>query len=542
MHILLYVPDNRVTSNFIPQLWPFVLQRRTPVEHQVTIIDGNATHWSTQELVAFILKEEVALVGIGFMTRMAQKAYQVAAAIRQGTRALIVMGGPHVTAVPGEPLGLTGQPPCADAVVQGEADDLWPQVVADVASGQLKKQYALACVDGKDIKPSLQPYPIVAWDQMDLGRFDLMRFVPATAKSLLKHAGVDFDFAYVIPVESGRGCPCGCEFCTVTGFFCDQVRFRNNESVIEELLRLKAMARKQKALLMVFFIDDNFAINPKRAKALLREMIRQDACLPWIGQISINLAADEELVELMEVSGCRYIFVGLESVDSSNLKVAHKQFNQPAKYEAVLNCLARHNLYAITSFIFGMDADQTGVSKTTVNAIDTWPPGLPVFGLLTPYPATPLYKRISDEGRLTRPQHWLDFQAFRAAFAPKNISVADAEKEIALAWQHCYGPGSFYRAQQWLLKNYKPFGYQLMHFLSRLIFRGIYFPQMSRWAWLKLLLSNVRTLISLVFSGFRTYRQIKRKRRRSVLNIPQFCRTIDLHIKEPGKSKVLTDS
>ena len=93
MHILLYVPDNGVTRNFIPQLWPFLLQRLTPEEHQVTIIDGNASHYSARELVDFILQNRVDLVGMGFMTRMAQSAYRMAAAIREATPVPVVMGG-----------------------------------------------------------------------------------------------------------------------------------------------------------------------------------------------------------------------------------------------------------------------------------------------------------------------------------------------------------------------------------------------------------------------------------------------------------------
>jgi len=149
---------------------------------------------------------------------------------------------------------------------------------------------------GRELKPSLKDYPIVSWDEMDLSLFDLMRFVPESLRHLLKRLGVGFAKAYVIPLESGRGCPYGCEFCTVTGFFGDSIRFRENENVIAELLRLKAMAGHQNALVSVFFVDDNFAINPRRTKALLREMIQKDACLPWTAQISINLLKDPELV------------------------------------------------------------------------------------------------------------------------------------------------------------------------------------------------------------------------------------------------------
>ena len=103
-------------------------------------------------------------------------------------------------------------------------------------------------------------------------------------------------------MESGRGCPYGCEFCSVTGFFGRDLRFRSNDSVIDELLALKRVAARDRALISVFFVDDNFAINRNRLKSLLRDMIARDACLPWTGQISVNLLDDEELVELIHRS------------------------------------------------------------------------------------------------------------------------------------------------------------------------------------------------------------------------------------------------
>jgi radical SAM superfamily enzyme YgiQ (UPF0313 family) len=512
MHILLYVPDNQVTNNFVPQLWPFVLQRLTPKEHRVSIIDGNAIHYTPQELVKFILQNQVDLVGMGFMTRMAQTAYRMAAAIRKTTQVPIVMGGPHVTEVPDEPLGLTGHPRYADAVVLGEADDTWPLVVRDAARGQLQPVYQPVQIDGKDAKPDLKDYPVVEWDEIDLSLFNLMRFVPITAKRLLKRLGLDYDGVYVVPVESGRGCPYGCDFCTVTGFFGDQIRFRENENVIEELLKLKSLAKRKNAVVSVFFIDDNFAINRKRTKSLLRDMIARDACLPWIAQISMNLLRDEELVQLIAASGGRWIFMGLESIDSSSLKAAHKEFNRPDEYAAILNLLAKHGLYAITSFIFGMEADRLGVSEKTYQHIDTWPPGLPVFGILTPYPSTPLYDRLQREGRLTRPEHWLDFKAFKAAYLPKGLSGDEVEAEVRRAWSHCYDPAAFRRAQRWLRENQKTYGNQVTHFVARLLFRGIYVPQMTRWAWIKLLMQNFRVIGSLVYQGFRVQGRDRRKK------------------------------
>ena len=159
-----------------------------------------------------------------------------------------------------------------------------------------------------------------------------------------------------------------------------------------------------------------------------------------------------------------------------------------------------------------MEGDRPGVSENTYRQVDAWPPGLPVFGILTPYPATPLYDRLQSEGRLTRPEHWLDFQAFKAAYLPKGLTADQAEDEVRRAWAHCYRPRAFRKSQDWLLRNGKTFGYQVMHFVARILFRGIYFPQMTRWAWIKLLARNYSTIGSLVFQGLKSQRRARRKR------------------------------
>ena len=508
MHILLHVPDNQITHNFLPQLWPFLLRSLTPAEHQVTIIDGNVVHWGEREIVEFIRSNRVDLVGMGFMTRMAQKAYRLGQAIRTETSVPVVFGGPHVTALPEEPLGGAGEPQCADAVAIGEADRLWPQVIEDVAHGRLKKIYRGGEAEGK---PTLADYPIIPWGQVDLTLFNLMRRVPGGLRRLLKRMSVPYENAYLFPVESGRGCPYGCDFCTVTGFFGDELRFRSNESVINELLLIKSIGRRDKALVSVFFIDDNLAINRKRIKSLLREMIERDACLPWVGQISINLLRDEELVELIAASGGRWIFAGLESMEAESLKAAGKNFNRPAEYRATLDLLARNNVYAITSFIVGMEGDRPGISDRIAEELAIWPPGLPVFGLLTPFPATPLYDRLEKQQRLTRPKHWLDFHPFEITFLPKHLSPEQAKNEVRNAWRKAYHPSAFWRSQKWMRANRKPFGQQLTVFISRLLFRGIYFPQMTRWSWVRLLGRNIVTIASLVRSGLREAR-LKRRR------------------------------
>ena len=488
MRILLYNPDNGITQNFMPHLWMFLLQSLTPKEHEVILIDGNTQPLTDAELVKFALQREVGLVGIGAMTRMIAKAYRVADALRAaGVR--VVMGGPHVTEVPDEALGRNGGPRHADAIALGEADETWPRIVADAAQGQLKDVYTPVDVFGQERKPSLQEYPVIPWDKLDLKQFNR---IPALFRPLMRRYKVEWETFHIIPIESGRGCPYGCEFCTVTGFFGDSIRFRSNESIVEELLRIKQRAKGTRGKAAVFFVDDNFAINVKRTKSLLRDIIAAGAELNWVAQISANLLKDEELLDLIAASGGKWIFIGMESLDPANLASVNKNFNKPADYAKVLQSLARRHVYAITSFIFGLDNDTTGVAERTLSEMRTWPPGLPVFGQITPFPATPLYDRLLKEGRLTRPTHWLEFAPFQMAHTPLKISIAGVQEEVRYAWSNCYSPEAIERAID-SIKD-EPAAYKISHLMSRFFFRGIYFPQKGAWSWIKLAYRNRRAI------------------------------------------------
>src|SRR5207253_1186874 len=350
------------------------------------------------------------------------------------------MGGPHVTELADEALGRDGGPQHADAVALGEADETWPQIVNDAARGELKEIYTPVDETGKERKPSLKQYPVIPWQSIDLEQFNL---VPKAATGMLRKVGEGWGTFRIIPVESGRGCPYGCEFCTVTGFFGDSIRFRTNESVVNELLLLKARAREEGGQIAVFFIDDNFAINVKRTNSLLRAIIAADAQAHWVAQ---------------------------------------------------------HNVFAITSFIFGMDNDTPGVAERTLKEIRSWPPGLPIFGMMTPLPATPLYKKLEAAGRLTRPKHWQEFIPFAMAHTPLKMSIYEAHNEVRTGWISSYNPEAIERAVDSL--NHKPPGYPINIFIARLCFRGIYFPQMGRLAWMKTILENRRTIFKLIRQAF----------------------------------------
>jgi radical SAM superfamily enzyme YgiQ (UPF0313 family) len=492
MRILLYNPDNGVTRNFMPHLWMFLLKALTPPGHEVLLIDGNAQPMDEAQIAQYVRDEKIDLVGIGAMTRMIAKAYRIADAIR-ATGVKVVMGGPHVTELADEALGRDGGPKHADAVALGEADETWPQIVNDAVRGELKEVYSPVDETGKERKPSLKDYPAIPWQSIDLNQFNL---VPKVATPLLNRVGEGWGTFRIIPVESGRGCPYGCEFCTVTGFFGDSIRFRTNESVVNELLLLKARARKEKGQIAVFFIDDNFAINVKRTKSLLRDIIAAKAQVHWVAQISANLLRDEELIDLIAASGGKWVFIGMESIDPTNLKDVNKGFNKPGEYAQVLERLAKRNVYAITSFIFGMDNDTTGVAERTLAQVRTWPPGLPIFGLLTPLPATPLYKRLETAGRLTRPKHWQEFIPFAMAHTPLKMTIDEAHAEVKYGWAQAYSPEALAHAVEAL--DDQPLGYRINIFLARICFRGIYFPMLGKLAWVKVVAENRGTIFNLV--------------------------------------------
>ena len=223
-----------------------------------------------------------------------------------------------------------------------------------------------------------------------------------------------------------------------------------------------------------------------------------------MAQISANLLRDEELVDLIAASGGKWIFIGMESLDAANLSDVNKGFSKPGEYATVLNRLAKRDIYAITSFIIGLDNDTAGVADRILQQIDLWPPGLPVFSALTPLPGTPLYARLETDGRLTRPRHWLDFAPFKLSHTPLRITESEAEKELDKAWRTSYSSDRNEKVVNLLISQNLEIG--IMHLLARLCFRGIYVPQMTRRAWLNLIFQNRRSILKLLRNGFAKYR------------------------------------
>lgn len=506
MRLLFYIPDNRITKNYMPVLWPWLLKALTPAPHEIKIVDGNADKLSPAEVADLVKKEKIDLVGIGAMTRTVRTAYDTADAIRK-IGIPVVMGGPHVGSDSNflrpdpDEIIKEAQQHC-DSVVVGEADEIWPQFLTDFEGGRLLPCYRSIS------KPDLKNYPRIPWEEANLKQFTV---IPGVMKSLVRFSGFnEFDFN-LTPMETGRGCPYGCDFCTVTNFFGDKVRIRTVESVVEEILLLKKLKRT-----FIFFVDDNFAIYDKfghvdpeyknRSRRLMQAMIDAKATVPWAAQVSSNLldpetAEGKEMVDLMRGSGCVGVYIGFESVLPASLKEVSKSFNKPATYERTLKYLDGSGIYPVTGFIYGMDSDAKGVAQKTWDVVRHWPPSaIPVFSPLTPLPGTPQFAKFRQEGRL-RESHWMDYKPYSAAYVPKQMTGEELNQEIRSGWGMAYSPEAVYDRMR-KTRN-RPFFERLIIFVANLCFRGVFFPQMDWKAWFKLFWQNRRSFYEIFFRSRR---------------------------------------
>jgi hypothetical protein len=276
----------------------------------------------------------------------------------------VVMGGPHVTECPDEALGRDGGPRHADAVALGEADETWPLIVEDAARGELKEVYEPEHdAKGNDLKPSLQPYPHIPWETLDLDQFSL---VPGFLRPLLSKLGGGWGKFHVVPIGDGARLPLRLRVLHRDGLL------RRLDPLPHERVGRRRVAPAQGARAPRARADSGLLHRRQpRHQHQAHEVAaarhhRGGAQLPWVAQISANLLRDEELVDLIAESGGKWVFIGMESIDPANMADVNKNFSKPGEYGAVLERLARRNVYAITSFIFGMDNDTVGVAERTV--------------------------------------------------------------------------------------------------------------------------------------------------------------------------------
>lgn len=384
-----------------------------------------AVHDDRMEAIPFDRPTD--LVALPVETYTAKRAYQIASDYRR-RGVPVVMGGFHPTLVPDEVARH------AEAVVVGEAEEVWAEVVEDARVGRLKSRYRA------------ERQPDLAKTRLDRSVYADRRYLPIRL------------------VETGRGCRFPCDFCAVQTFFDRTARRRPIEAVVAEVVALKPDAR------LFFFVDDNFAADRVAAGELA------DALAPlgvrWITQMSIDAAHDEALLARLRRGGCAGVLIGFESLDAAVLRAMRKSFNtMKGGFSAALANLARARIAVYGTFVFGYGPTREETFEAAVDFAVDHAFYIAAFNHLTPFPGTPLYDRLEAEGRLVHERWWLD-DAYRyndLPFRPEDAEPDAVRRGCLSARKRFYGLASIgrrlllpaNRADRVLGLNYLPIN--LMH-------------------------------------------------------------------------------
>lgn len=365
-------------------------------------------------LEAIPFDEPTDLVAMGVETYTARRAYQIASEYRR-RGVPVVMGGFHATLCTEEVARY------AESVVVGEAEGVFERVVDDYRAGTPQKVYRA------EARPALSATP-------DRSIFQGKRYLPIRL------------------VEFARGCRFHCDFCAIQSFFSATHNHRPVDRVIEEIQRVRRPGQ------MVFFIDDNITSGPGEAKELMRALIPHK--LRWVSQTAINVAHDDEMLDLMKRSGCQGVLIGLESLSGDSLQQMNKGFNlMRGGPEAALANMRRHGLSVYGTFIFGYDHDTPESIRQTVEFAQRQGLFIAAFNHITPFPGTPLYARMRQEGRLLYDAWWLDerYRYNMIPFQPKCMSPEELARQCLWARQAFYRWGSIARRGRAAVNCRSPF-------------------------------------------------------------------------------------
>jgi radical SAM superfamily enzyme YgiQ (UPF0313 family) len=329
-------------------------------------------------------------VAITCMTASAPRAYALADEFRQ--RGLpVVMGGIHPTVLPDEAATH------ADAVVVGEAELIWREVLDDLAGDRLKPRYQ--CADYPDLAGL--PHP----------RRDLLR---------------GERYLTINVVQTARGCPNACSFCTVSAVFGRRYRFRPVAEVTEEVRSLGGW---------VGFVDDNITGHPRRAKELFEALI--PLRIRWIGQADLTMAKDPELLSLAARSGCKAMFMGLESLSQENLRATGKSPNLGLDMGDAISKIHKSGIEIIGSFVLGLDADDPGVFARTVEFAQRHKLAAAQFSVLTPFPGTAVHEQFERDGRIAD-HDWSHYTMSNVVFRPQHMTALELEQGQRYAYRRFY--------------------------------------------------------------------------------------------------------
>lgn len=366
----------------------------TPPDWDISIVDENL---GVPDYKAMPRPD---LVGLTAFSAQAVRAYEVADEFRLRD-VPVVMGGMHATMCSAEVLERV------DAVVRGEAESIWARVLEDVRSDHLKRIYSGARLE---------------MDKSPLARHDLL---PAGY-----HLGA---------IQTTRGCPLNCIFCSVTSFNGGRFRFRPIGDVIREF---KCIREKY-----VLIVDDNLIGTRKdhlaRTKDLFKAMIRANLGKKWVGQVTINMADDEELLKLAAKSGCFAVYIGFESPNVEGLVELNKTFNikKGRDIRGSVRRIRRHGILVVGSFIMGLDVDEPGIGLKIAEAARLYGVDFINVLFLTPLPGTRLWEKMESEGRIVSnafPQDWKYYTLTYPVARYKHMSWAEIIDENEACYRAFY--------------------------------------------------------------------------------------------------------
>ena len=387
MRLLLVTPSRefgkkKMKAIKIPQLSLHILASLTPNDIDITVVD--------EEIGEIDFSLDFDLIGISCMTATANRGYQLSDMFRQrGSK--VVLGGIHPTILPQEAIQH------ADAVVIGEAEGCWTDVINDFRKGKLKKFYCSP-------EPDLSKYPFPR-----------------------RNLHIDKALFNCVGLMTTRGCPYACEFCSVTDFYGRKIRHRPVSMVVEDI--------KQSGSKAFLILDDNVAGHPEYSRELFEALIPLG--IRWIGQSSISLAKDKKMMKLCRSSGCVGLLFGLESVSPSTLTGIKKTLKSIEETEDAIKIIQDNGIAFHPSIILGFDTDTKAIFDDTLEFLARTK--LPTMDLhvLTPHPGTRVHQRFKDQGRIIS-YDWSHYDAYTVVFQPKNMTPQE------LAEGHHYVQSEFY--------------------------------------------------------------------------------------------------